>query len=328
MPPQNLNLFSKPQLKTGMNLVNAEEWQAASEYFILNPKSTKLIKNSGVKVSHDFIRLKNGIYAINEQIGAGSKGVINLTQDEKGNNYVLKITELDEVTFPDIPESVQEEFEEFDELVAHIQSHPSESYSSEEIILKKNGKLIDSGLVLSEDTEDVELAIVMPFLGKPLLQHIAQNKKTDTELLGYAIQCIEQIEKLHTENFNDNKGFIHGDVSISNFLINDNDEINIIDFGSSVKIREGIDDTYKLPPAIDERYTNVPPEYKERQCSCKSDVYRLAEVLQEIFRKDFLTGTAVSNIIEKMREKNPEMRPSLGEVKQVFSQQLSKSNRY
>lgn len=319
---RNLGLFSqqkKPQTKQ----IQPEEWETAERAFNKDPALIRLSKNN-IPIEHDFIRLKKDIYTIGEDIGAGSKGIVSLAFNKNNENYVIKLTELDEITFPDISLETQEEFGGIEEFVDYLKKNPQQAFSSEEIILKQKGWLINSGLTWAENPEEVELAIVMPNLGISLWKQLNNQNEKSVDLLKIAAQCIEQVEELHMGRTPLDRRFIHGDISISNFLIDINKNIHLIDFGSSVEITEDAEATYTLPPSIDVRYTNVPPEYKQRICSIKSDVYRLSEVLLQLLPKDMDKNSELNKLITQMRVQNADERPTLSTVKKAFSEELDK----
>lgn len=327
---QKLRLFNPSKEKKGWEVkhenpeIEQKEWGVAETAFRNNVNLTRLPMNQISGIKHHFIRVGDKIYALGNDISAGSKGTISYVYDKEGDSFVLKLTELDEITFPDIDIDTQEDFEGLEDLVNYLQEHPKKAASAEEIILNQKGFLLASGLVSSVSSDEKGLAIVMPYLATSLTKHLTTDTNISSiELLDYALQCITQLELIQKGKQSSDRHFIHGDVSISNFLIDKNKKITLVDFGSSVEMKGSDEKSYSLPPPVDERYTNVPPEYKKRECSAKSDVYRLAEVLQKLLPSDLPMDSDLHKIVKQMRCKEVDARPTLEKVKNVFSEELA-----
>ncbi|MGQ3892729.1 RIO1 family regulatory kinase/ATPase domain-containing protein [Legionella sp. CNM-4043-24] len=112
-------------------------------------------------------------------------------------------------------------------------------------------KLINKKTIRIENTTDY-VEIIMPFLGRPLseLTHLHGTEQWDV----IREKAANLVKSLHRE------GYVHGDISLQNFLLNANGELFLIDFETSRKIKPSKTACRLKLFSIDLRHHGINPE--------------------------------------------------------------------
>lgn len=196
--------------------------------------------------------------------------------------------------------------------------------------------LVDLPEALDLFTENGDTYLVMEYVEGPsvkqLIDHIYRGRHWTNlatgdkrKLLAYLLRIIDIVGILH-EN-----GFVHRDVTPSNFLIDKKDRIVMID----LELAYCIDDKYPLPPfAIGTNGFTSPQQANAQEPTYHEDIYAMGGMLTNFFtgvqpvkfdRQDlrqlqrnlffFCRDREIANLVVSCFHPEPTMRPSLAEIK-------------
>jgi len=252
-----------------------------------------LIKNQHIDSKHSFIKVDDIIYALEKRgyVGDGTYGKVKVAEPrtaKEGKALAVKITKEEE--------------------------------ANEGKILTILERLIGKAQSKSND----KFYTLMPIVGNKTLHdniyELVTKKEVKTfpltteQKLEFALGTALAIKSLHEDRI------IHNDIKPENFMINSNNNVIAIDFGSSIHLNEdqsylfskekkyGVTPNYQAP----ETYKLSSNEFSNAKefsntFSFASDVYSLGE----LFRNDL----AIDNdFIICMQADKPENRPSLDQV--------------
>lgn len=110
--------------------------------------------------------------------------------------------------------------------------------------------------------------IIMDFIrGEMLAAYLTKkgSKIPETETMDLLKKPLEALNKVHQF------GLLHGDISPSNLMMDDNGEVHLIDFGASTSVKD--DSEFKVQELFMNRKFSPPEQLKNQELGFWSDVY-------------------------------------------------------
>jgi serine/threonine-protein kinase len=103
------------------------------------------------------------------------------------------------------------------------------------------------------------------------------------------------------------KGWVHRDVKPDNFLVAENNDVRLIDFNLSRKIKKGLGKMFGNKMTVQGTYSYMPPEQIRGQaCDARTDVYSFGCMVYELISgKMPFTGTSPSELLNKHLRSKP-----------------------
>ena len=111
--------------------------------------------------------------------------------------------------------------------------------------------------------------------GSSLKQYILENELTEEEILGIFLKIIKALKKIHGKNV------IHRDLKPSNIIVEANNNIKIIDFGSGKNLSEENRGCLKWTPG----YSPLEMYSQKAETDRRTDVYSLCALLYFMLNK-------------------------------------------
>ncbi len=280
--------------------IDAADWVKAKEYFKLNTTAVKISKKqSGCPYS--FMKINDTIVAVGYKLGAGTFGVVKVAQNEKGENFAVKI-EGGKLVKDDLKEEVILKLmnysfgmieRQLDKLKTFIPNTHMEFKSK-----YKKYKLLE----LLEGTD-----LIFKLYDKDAYEnrdcYVPINSLNEEQKLIIAIKFCNILKQLQSLRI------IHADIKPENIKIkieNDNITVKIMDFGFSMILPSGVNtivDGYKGtgPYIAPEIFNTDEPRLSTLTFSFESDIYATGVMFEANF--------GISHEICKgMLKKNPNER--------------------
>ena len=193
------------------------EWAYANQRLNRSPNGTKLRRKDHPQIEHSFIVIDGKILAMaprGEYIGRGSFGRAKLCEEEDGKLWAVKISALQKNNLN----------------IQKIQQN-------EESIVN------DLGLGLKAITrtpyfcffgsKEPKHYLAMQYLGKSLL-NVQTQDFSDLQRYDLALKMLGALKKLHSGSQSKiDRQYVHGDIALRNFTIDDHGTVHLIDFGLS-----------------------------------------------------------------------------------------------
>lgn len=127
---------------------------------------------------------------------------------------------------------------------------------------------------------------------------------SESELLEVAIRLCRRVEEIQ------GKGVVHNDLKEDNIMLDDNREVQLIDFGQAT-----LEDEVVGYNATSDGAAWLAPEIRRKGRSFfASDVYSVGHILKHIFDKISSTSDKFNAIIKGATNKAPEKRPTIREL--------------
>ena len=111
--------------------------------------------------------------------------------------------------------------------------------------------------------------------GSSLKRYILENELTEEEILGIFLKIIKALKKIHGKNV------LHRDLKPSNIIVDVNNNIKIIDFGSGKKLSEENRGCLKWTPG----YSPLEMYSQKAETDKRTDVYSLCALLYFMLNK-------------------------------------------
>lgn len=111
--------------------------------------------------------------------------------------------------------------------------------------------------------------------GSSLKQYILENELAEEEILEIFVKIVKAVKKIHEKNI------IHRDLKPSNIIVDINNSIKIIDFGSSINISEKNKGYLKWTPG----YSPLEMYSLKAESDQKTDIYSLCALLYFMLNK-------------------------------------------
>ena len=111
--------------------------------------------------------------------------------------------------------------------------------------------------------------------GSSLKQYILENELAEEEILEIFVKIVKAVKKIHEKNI------IHRDIKPSNIIVDINNSIKIIDFGSSMNISEKNKGYLKWTPG----YSPLEMYSLKAESDQKTDIYSLCALLYFMLNK-------------------------------------------
>ena len=111
--------------------------------------------------------------------------------------------------------------------------------------------------------------------GSSLKQYILENELAEEEILGIFLKIIKALKKIHGKNV------IHRDLKPSNIIVDANNNIKIIDFGSGKNLSEENRGCLKWTPG----YSPLEMYSQKAETDRRTDVYSLCALLYFMVNK-------------------------------------------
>jgi serine/threonine protein kinase len=221
-----------------------------------------------------------------QHIGRGGIKKVKLGQDNKKNIYAVDVIKNEGMHFARHPQNQNSIIISAD-LMESIEALKKINYLKYFLI----------------DVNSNKIYIFRTFIdGSNLAEKRILNSDRSTALAEYALKMAWEIRNLHDKNI------LHGDVKINNFVINNNQKINIIDFDSARII--ATNDGKYIPKNIWFTTPDAAPEIKNQQFySKKSDVYAFGKTISNMS-----ISSKWNDLINSMTQYNDLARPSMKAV--------------
>jgi serine/threonine protein kinase len=293
------------------------EWKSAKQDLKDKESGTQLKASQVNILTHDFIKLGNEIYAIDEVIlGRGVYGKVLLVQNERKEVFVCKFTfsekEYGEVPFPG---------NLFKRMGFIKNVNPLNAF--EQATLHGLNLAVNS----TYQCQHKRHITVMKYLGIPLVEYCKHRKLSEREIYHLAAQVVCALYDFHTGLYDENKqGRLHNDIKPANVLIcPETKAVSLIDFSECFDINprgeyEPIKQ-YRHPRASSFEPFITAPEiqyqtgewyqpwkqfsHTKRLLSIQSDLYLLASVLQVFAKKNKLIHHLCALMKHPCRHKRP-----------------------
>lgn len=150
--------------------------------------------------------------------------------------------------------------------------------------------------------------IIMDFIrGKTLADYVAERggKIPEAEVLELLKKPIEALGKVHQF------GLLHGDISPSNLMLDDNREVHLIDFGASSSMKD--DSEFNMQVLFLNQKFASPEQLKNQELGTWSDVYAVCATIIYL-----MTGKTIPSPVE--REANDPLPSILRTLKLTYRQ--------
>lgn len=115
------------------------------------------------------------------------------------------------------------------------------------------------------------------------------------------IQCAESLEHLHQ------RGWVHRDIKPDNFLVNEENEVRLIDFNLTRKIKSGLGKIFgnKMPVQGTHSYMS-PEQIRGQACDERSDIYSFGCMVYELITGKLpFTATSPQELLNKHLKTKP-----------------------
>lgn len=274
----------------------------ARKYFDHTPGAIKYSKKNS-HLPYSFVKVDNKIYGKGYYLGAGSFGIVKISENEQHENFAIKV-EGHAINDLDLSEL------EILKRVGYYYGYAERKLDQPKYFTTAS----------NTTTTDIKIYKVMKLLeGNDLFEEIYNVKNdvlnhkrtlTDTQKLIIAIKCCQMLIQLHK------KGVIHRDIKPENIKVKiaGNDiTVAYLDFGLSVILPAGqaiypkneVTGTpgYMAPEIYHEKH----PSLSKGQASFSSDVFALGTLFQE----DLELPDSVHSAMTKL---NPHERANLHET--------------
>jgi len=190
--------------------ISDEEWLYVFDYAMQSNK-IEISKNTRFRTvkdgrlwytTHNFIFLEGlKLLALSESssIGVGGFGVVKLAVDQDNNLYAVKFLKRNCI---------------------------DKNINAEISFLKEKSYFV--GIFVSRSL-DYRSVLVIQYRGVNLYKYIADHNFNDKVIINCLLKAALELEAIHQSNK------VHGDIKILNFVINENEDVSLIDFGAIVK---------------------------------------------------------------------------------------------
>jgi serine/threonine protein kinase len=285
--------------------VREEDWLFALSYLAEKPNGTKLSRKTYFEkephyLHHSFIRIDGIVYALARQkLGTGSFSKVKLCQNRKKEVYAIKIQNA--------PNMKQNKYEE------------------NELKIERD---LDLLVAIGQRTDSPKKVFIIKYLGTNFCDYLNLNEAQlpISEILSLFIQCATEVADFHQgTKSRQGKKYLHCDIKLENFVIDDRAKISLIDFGFSCLIPEkGIADNMKIQGT--EGF--MAPEVFQGVRSVATEVYALGALLEDMFYNlPILENSwSIQNMHRAMRDENPVNRPSIETIINESHQWIRNTN--
>lgn len=328
-----------------MNLLGtipSREWRAAKAFFNHpeNANAVKLsrkqiLKGKAKAMPHSFVRINNVIYAIAIQnyLGSGSYGCVKIAQNELGENFAIKIEQMDinhDHEFAAKNKAIELEIsskitdpDNLPFLKGYAERHFEAKPSKRKEVISKKVKITGSIDIVGK-----RYTVTSLIKGKDLWEHpeighyktrndgthyISRCKMSTYRKYQYALQIAKALKMIHDLDV------LHGDFKPSNLIYQENDKgISIfpIDFGMSFilksrslfsKLTKRKSRTKPLEDKICTRDYRAPEIAIGNRITPKSDIYSLGVIFNDNLQLS-------SMLCKHLLNPNPNARPSCNQI--------------
>lgn len=165
---------------------------------------------------------------------------------------------------------------------------------------------------------------------KTLRQELLHGGKNGIRFIGYIIQIVELLEKLHQ------KGVVHRDATGGNFMITKSGKVALIDMELSYSVK----DQFPSPQFDLGTFGYMSPQQEKSQIpTLEEDVFALGAIIMQVFTsmspnkftglpgealerkvRFFIPDTTLSNLVIQMLDPEPAKRPALHHLKAALIQ--------
>lgn len=132
--------------------------------------------------------------------------------------------------------------------------------------------------------------------GKDICSYLMNDKTKINNLFEDAIRGFAYLES---------KGILHRDIRFSNFLVDKNSLLKIIDFGFGKTL---VDEFFSIKSVSLNWAYETPEEFNNKKYNHKTEVYFLGKMFEDLIEKCGIDDFIYGNILEQMVKKNPNQR--------------------
>ncbi|MCB1196126.1 protein kinase, partial [bacterium] len=216
---------------------------------------TKIAQNMGIQVDFEIAQAGGTLrgFKFLGTLGVGANGIVFLAE-KNGQKYAVKLIAPDARNQEALRVFLQQEAE-------NTQAVYGDVYQGEDIGKYENGQ---------------NRIFAVPFVqGKTFFDIMKLSQETQKSRLDILIDLLEEYKKL------EEKGIIHLDIKLDNFILTDEGSIRIIDFGSSLNLNQ-------IPQSFDQAFV----VFNKRFAS--PELKRLSDILDAL-KESFKTIKSVSS---------------------------------